>query len=414
VQDKIEIKDIIINAGLRFDYINMDSWAFPDPANPVYDDNTKLIPNLKKGRTFSYVSPKLGFSFPVTDRTVFHMQYGNYVQAPGLATAYRGITSSTQILIGGNAFTNPISYDPEPIRTTQYEIGFTQQFSDFAAFDLTAFYKDITGQLQYAWQQTSAGSQIAKYPVYTNQDFATTKGLEVSLNIRRTNRIRASINYTYSDAKGTNSFAGSGFGSIQVNSVVPTVIQALSYDQTHRGSIVLDYRFGKDDGGPILEQLGVNFLFTFNSGHPYTLAQPQGLGQNSAWTGGLVGTDTRFRVPNGPVNGSVTPWNYQLDMRIDKNVTIMNVNVDFYVYAQNLLNTKNVINVYDNTGNAYDDGFLGTLDAQKIIAQPRYTQRFGDLYQALNLVNREHSFAQKGTDVFGTPRLLRAGILINF
>jgi outer membrane receptor protein involved in Fe transport len=394
----------------------MDSWKFADPTNPAYDDNTKLIPAdvLAKGRTFSYVSPKLGFSFPVTDRTVFHMQYGKYVQAPGLDVAYAGITYTTQILIGGNAFTNPIAYDPEPIRTTQYEIGFTQQFSDFAAFDLTAFYKDINGQLQYAFQNTAAGSAIAKYPVYINQDFATTKGLEVSLNIRRTNRIRASLNYTYSDAKGTNSFAASGFGSVQVNANVPTVIQALNYDQTHRGTIMLDYRFGKDDGGPILEQLGFNFLFTFNSGHPYTLAQPSGLAQAEAWTGALVGADTRNRVPAGPINSSTTPWNFNLDMRIDKNVTIMNVNVDFYVYASNLLNTKNVINIYDHTGNAYDDGFLGTTDAQKIMLQPRYTQRFGDLYRALNLQNREHSFRIQGNDVFGTPRQLRAGVLINF
>jgi hypothetical protein len=155
-------------------------------------------------------------------------------------------------------------------------------------------------------------------------------------------------------------------------------------------------------------------LFTFNSGHPYTLAQPSGLAQAEAWTGALVGADTRNRVPAGPINSSTTPWNFNLDMRIDKNVTIMNVNVDFYVYASNLLNTKNVINIYDHTGNAYDDGFLGTTDAQKIMLQPRYTQRFGDLYRALNLQNREHSFRIQGNDVFGTPRQLRAGVLINF
>ncbi len=417
IEDKIELNDLIVNAGLRFDYINMDSWRLADPTSPTYDINSKLPPasEILNGRTFSYVSPHLGFSFPVTDRTVFHFQYGKYVQAPGLDVAYGGILYATQIFIGGNAFTNPLAYDPEPLRTTQYEIGFTQQFTDFAAFDLTAFYKDIKGQLQYAFVRTAAGSQVATYPVYINQDFATTKGLELSLTLRRINRVRAQVNYTYSDAQGTNSFAGSGFGAIQVTGNVPTVIQPLDYNQTHRASIILDYRFGKDDGGPILQELGVNVLFTFNSGHPFTLAQPTGLGQSSAWTGGIIGVDTRQRRPSGPINATSTPWVYNMDLRIDKTVNILDkLNVNFYVYVQNLFNTQNVINVYDQTGNAYDDGFLSSTGAQTVIAGPRYTQRFADLYRALNLTNREHAFAVKGIDMFGTPRQLRAGFLINF
>ncbi len=416
LEDKLEINDLIINAGLRFDYINMDDWRLADPSSPTYDVNSKLVPasEILPGRKFKYVSPHLGFSFPVTDRTVFHFQFGKYVQAPALTSAYAGILYQTQVLIGGNAFTNPIAYDPEPIRTTQYEVGFTQQFTDFAAFDITAYYKDIRGQLQYAWQTTVAGSQVAQYPVLVNQDFATTKGVELSLRIRRINRVRAEINYTYSNAQGTNSFQNSAFGSVQTNGTTPTVIQPLAYDQTHRGAFNLDYRFGKDDGGPILQQLGFDLVFSFNSGHPYTSQYSSGLGQNSAWTGGLT-TDTRFRRPNAPVNSATTPWVYQLDLRIDKTVQMFDkLDVNFYVYVTNLLNTQNIINVYGQTGNAYDDGFLSTHDAQTIQANASYTNRFGDLYRALNLTNREAVINQLGFDVFGVPRQLRAGLLINF
>ena len=416
VQDKFEFNDLVINAGVRFDSFDMDSWELIYPDNPQYNLNTKLIDNsqIRKSKSYQYVSPKLGFAFPVSDRTVFHLQYGKYVQSPGLDVAYKGILYSTRVLIGGNAFGDPVAYDPKPVRTTQYEIGFTQQFSDFASFDVTAFYKDIKGQLQYEFHNTIAGASVSTYPVYTNQDFATTKGLEFTLTLRRVNRIRANLNYTYSNAQGTNSFSTSGFGSVQVNNNVPTVIQALAYDQTHRGAVTLDYRFGKGDGGPILEQLGIDLLFSFHSGHPFTLAQETGLGQSSAWTGGLIGTDTRQRRPDGPINSTTTTWVYRLDLRIDKTVSISNFNVNFYVYVQNLLNTQNVINVYDKTGNAYDDGFLSSKDAKTILASPRYTKRFADLYRALNLANREHAFQVKGVDMFGTPRQIRAGILINF
>ena len=92
----------------------------------------------------------------------------------------------------------------------------------------------------------------------------------------------------------------------------------------------------------------------------------------------------------------------------------MNTDVNFYIYVQNILNIKNVINVYDQTGNGYNDGFLASPDAAGIEAKPDYTQRFVDLYKALNLTNREHILNVKAVDTYGLPRQLRAGIFINF
>jgi len=417
IQDRFEIHNLIINAGLRFDFIDMDTWAWVDPNRPDIDLNTHLAPDsaITKGGTYSYVSPRLGFSFPVTDRTVFHVQYGKFVQAPSLDIAYRGIYSAAFKLTGGNLDSDPIAYDPQPVRTTQYEIGFSQQFTDFAAIDVTAFYKDIKGQLQYSVVNTEPGFRISQYNVYENQDFATTKGFELSLKIRRIERLRAQANYTFSDAKGTNSFTGSGLGSLQSNNELPTVLSALDYNYTHSGTVMLDYRFGEDDGGPILEQLGFNFLFTFNSGHPYTLAQDLGLGQSSPWTGGIIpSSDTRGRRPIGAVNSSITPWQYNLDLRIDKTVNLFDVDFQFYVYVNNVFNTKNVTNVYQKTGNAENDGFLQSESGLQVISNPRFTERYADLYRALNYTNRQAAQAVYGYDLYSAPRTIRVGIVINY
>jgi hypothetical protein len=416
LEDRIEVNDLIINAGLRFDYIDMDSWAWTNPLFPTKDSvNTIPDTSISSGQTFSYISPRLGFSFPVTDRTVFHLQYGKFVQSPSLDIAYRGVYQVAQQLTASNLFTNPVAYDPSPVRTTQYEIGFSQQITDFAAFDLTAFYKDIKGQAQYKIIYTASGWSPSNFQAFVNQDFATTKGLEFALHLRRTERLRAEVSYTFSDASGTNSFTNSSIGSQQVNKNAPTVLLPLTYSEAHRGSIFLDYRFDKDDGGPILQQLGINVLLSFNSGHPFTYAQSTGLGQASAWTGGIIPVfDTRGRRPIGAVNSSLTPWNYNLDMRLDKTVSIYNLDMNFYIYVQNLLNTQNVINVYEKTGNAYNDGFLQTSDGQKIVAGERYTQRFADLYQNLNYENRQAALTTYGYDLFGTPRQLRIGVLINY
>lgn len=419
--DRIEVNDLIVNAGLRYDYIDMDSWAWANPNLPIIDRNTHLIPDsaLTDASTFSYISPRLGFAFPVTDKTVFHLQYGKFVQAPSLDQAYKGVYEAAQQIQGSNLFANQvIAYNPDPIRTTQYEIGFSHQFTDFAAFDITAFYKDIKGQLQYAVVNTNPGALRSKYNVFTNQDFATTKGLEISLKIRRIERISATINYTFSSAEGTNSLSGSGIGSTEVNGNVPTVLLPLDYNQVHRGSISLDYRFDKGDGGPILEQLGISALLTFNSGHPFTYSQTTGLGQNLAWTGGITPIggigDTRGRRPIGPINSSTTPWVYNINLRIDKTVNLFNFDFNFYVSIQNLFNTKNIINVYDKTGNAFDDGFLNSSEGRDIIASPRYTERFADLYRVINYENREAASQVYGFDLFGEPRQMRLGVLVNF
>jgi len=410
---------LIINAGLRFDYIDMDSWAWLNPNLPLIDRQTHLIPDsaLTEAATFSYISPRLGFAFPVSDKTVFHMQFGKFVQSPSLDIAYRGVYQAVRQIQASNLFTSPIAYNPEPIRTTQYEIGFSHQFTDFSAFDITVFYKEIKGQLQYAVVNTEPGALRSKYNVFTNQDFSTNKGVELSFKVRRVERISAIIYYTFSSAQGTNSLTGSGLGSTEVNGNVPTVLIPMDYNQDHRGSISLDYRFDKDDGGPILEQLGLNILMTFNSGHPYTLSQNTGLAQALAWTGGItqIGTgDTRGRRPIGPINSSNTPWNFNIDLTLDKTVNIFDLDANFYVRVTNLLDTKNVINVYDKTGNAFDDGFLNSPEGQDIIAQSRYTERFADLYRAMNYGNRQAAQNVYGFDLLGPPRQLIAGIYLNF
>jgi len=410
VQDKIEFDDLIINAGVRYDRIDMDAWRFTDPLRPQRDDNAYTLKNVEKMNAFEYLSPRLGFSFPVTDRTVFHLQYGKFVQAPSLDVAYRGVPAAVQQIIGGFFFGNPIAYGLEPTRTTQYEIGFTHQFTDFAAFDITGFYKDIKGQVQYDVVQTVAGYDPSTYNIYSNGDFATTKGLEFRLTLRRVARVQGFVNYTLSDARGTNSFPNSSGGALNVIGIRPTTITPLAYDQTHRGSVNIDYRFAKNDGGPILERLGANVLLTFSSGHRYTKAAITGLGQQDASLGGILNdTDPRQRNPLEPINSSTTPFVFDIALRVDKTFSIAsNIDLNLYIYVQNLLNTKNVMNVYYATGNAFDDGFLTNPENQSIIRN--LGNRFVDLYRVINLENRQHNTRLNGFDLFGTPRQLRLGL----
>jgi len=414
-QDRMELTDLIITAGLRVDAMDLKGLSASNVANFEYDAQNYTLNNPTTGGVFSYVEPRIGFSFPASDRTVFHLQYGKYVEAPPLYNMYRSRAATVYIFQNSRYFTNPVGYNIEPTRTTQYEIGFSQQFSDVSAFDITGFYKDIKGQLQMAFYPQPANSNVPSHYAYTNGDFESVMGLELSLRIRRTQRLQAQLNYTLQDARGTNSFANSSAGLLNVTGgeVIPSQVVPLDYTQAHRGSVSLDYRWTQDEGGPIFSQLGFNLLFTFNSGHPYTHSTGTG-GQQGVELGACLNdADSRSRFPLEPVNNSVTPWVYQLDLRVDKSFAVGSVKFNVYVYVQNLLNTKNVTNVYYRTGNAYDDGWLSDpVASSNTVNNPAYGQTYVQLYEVMNLNNNQNQFRQNGYVNFGIPRILRVGAKI--
>lgn len=418
LQDKFEAGDLVINAGFRLDFFDFDQRIPKNLANPEFDLQKFDIPQdaLRSTDTEVEFSPRVGVAFPVTDRTVFHVQYGRFVQAPQFINVFSGRAIQALIFGAGNFVPNPqVAKELDPVVTVQYEIGFNQALTDFAAFDITAFLRDVKGQLQVTKQITEPGAAAGAFNIFQNQDFATTKGVELSLTLRRIQRISAFISYTFSDAQGTGSFPNSSVGAVEVESQIPTIVSPLDFNQRHRGSISFDYRFGKGDGGPILERLGLNLLFTFNSGHPFTRAGG-GIAQQGPDLGGILNNlDPRGREPLEDVNASTTPWVANLDLRVDKTITFGPVDVNFYFYVQNVFDSKNVLEVYQRTGTAEDDGFLTNPELSGDIvagAGPPYVA----LYKLINLADRQHQWSRNGfnRDLFGTPRQFRFGLSLEY
>ncbi|PLX23582.1 MAG: hypothetical protein C0600_14605 [Ignavibacteria bacterium] len=406
--DKIELEDLIINVGLRWDFIDTDTKEFVDP-NKIKFDEEGLISqkddNLKDVEASSTFSPRLGFSFPVTDQTVFYAQYGKFVQQSRLRDVYLGSAISANNIRGGYAIQNPVGYGLRPETTIQYDFGFRQQIGENLAFDIGAFYKDIRDQIQQQQIPAASGAQHRAYFAWINGDFATTSGLSLKIDLRRTERIQASIDYTYADARGTGSAPSSAFRALWLSPTetpyLPKYTTSLDFDQTHRGALNIDYRFSNNDGPEIggmhpFENLGLNMLFTFNSGHPYTLVD-----ENSY--------DNR-RQPVEVLNESRTPWNFQLDARLDKTVTIASLDFNFYVWVVNLLDTRNVTDVFIQSGSASDDGYLSTTTGNQLVqAYEAYGSVYSDLY-------REYYYQTNvmNAPLYGPPRQVRLGLRIDF
>ncbi len=413
VQDKIEYRDLILNAGLRWDYFDVDSFRFIDPAAPIRlaKETTIHVASMRPTRTFTEFSPRLGLSFPVSDRTVFHVQYGRFAQMPKLRDMFTGGAALALEVGGGNYIPFPTAFDVKPIRTTQYEIGLGHQFAKTASFDLSGFYRDVKGQLQVRRQEVTQNAvDAAAYNYLANGDFATTKGLELVFRLRRIRRLQAQFNYTLSDARGTGSTINSGIAGIENSANLPTVVSPLDFNQTHRGSANLDYRFGAGDGGSVLERMGFNLLLRFTSGHNFTLATGS-VGQRGPELGAILSSDDpRARVPLEPINSSTTPWTFSADLRVDKAFPLRGHQAWAFVYVQNLFNRRNVINVYPRTGNAQDDGFLSDPELSGKISEASGGEQYQQLYEQINLINRQHYWFTEGGDLYGEPRQLRFGL----
>jgi hypothetical protein len=429
VQDKIEYSDLVINVGFRYDYINSDSRAFKDPARPELSINKEtnrlvglgpgvteadIIDNLMpKVASFQSVSPRLGLSFPVTDRTVFHTQFGKFVQQSRLRDIFVGLYATGNVMGGGFFIGNPVGFSIRPERTTQYEVGFTQQISDFASFDITGYYKDIKDQIVYDQQNTATGSPYGAYAYLRNGDFATTKGVELTFNMRRQKRLQINASMSFNDARGTGSFPYSNRGVVAapldgVTIYRPAYVTPLEFNNAVRGSMNFDYRYGKNDGGPILQNLGASVLLSFNSGHPFT----KGKG------GADLEGDARDRIPLGPLNSSTTPWVFQVDLKVDKSFDIAGMlNANVFVYVINLFDAKNITNVFLRTGSTTDDGYLSdpALGGKLI---ETYGPQYEAMYRAVNIdyyqLYQTAPFLGTFPYFYGPPRQVRFGVRLEY
>jgi len=419
VNDKYEAGDVVVSAGVRVDQFNNDDWKMTDPTNPPWDETNQGVfgEQINDSDTKTSIQPRLGLAFPVSDKTVFHLQYGRYAQMPELRRPWAS-TRYMHLVWGGQNYTpDPMGFDLDPIETTQYEVGLSYQFIADAAIDMTAFAKNTTGQIVIAKideiDPTQAGynGAEAEGPYYVNGDFTTVNGLEFTLRTRRIGRLQTYASYTWTDARGINTDPNTSAGNLSQDKLAapPKMIMPLYYENRHRLNIAADFRFGENDG--FLNGLGMNLQYKLNSGHPYTLSDG-GMGQRSADIGALL-SDARAREPQEPIGQSTTPWQSNVDLKVDYRLKVGPSEVTLFAYVENLFGTQNVINVYSRSGNAYDDGFLTdpALSSQIVAANGA---TYVELYEQVNLANRQHYTASFGQDLFGTPKVFKMGVSVGF
>ncbi len=399
IRDKVSFNDFNFNGGFRVDFFDVNTKVLKSITTDVVgpDGIPASADDFTDSKMKFYFSPRLGFSFPITDKTIFVAQFGKMVQLPQLNLLYvsdstlrRFLSTSLQDVIENSTLT--------PTKLTQYEIGFKQQVGDYINMGLTVFYKesiDLIGAGRI--RQTEDKKVPVGFAAYMNNDFAISRGIDFYLSMRRMYRLAVDVAYTLSYASGTGSNAFSKFSlANDASQELVNYVYALDYDQRHTGNINLDYRFGQTDVpngilGDILRNVGVNLLFSFNSGRPYTRTD---VSQTATGVGGDIILSAKNEI--------YRDWNFRLDLRLDKTVNIWKTNLNMYIYVINLLNSEIVNAVYTGTGKPDDNGFLQTpTGASRWATDPNFRKYFYE--------RQRSAFSN-----WGPPRQIRFGINLSF
>lgn len=394
LQDRYELDDLVLNVGVRVDYFDADADILRDPTLPFgFGESNDYDPNdfVEKDPEI-YVSPRIGIGFPVTESTVFHAQYGKFVQPPTLNNIYAG-RSSLEFLIRDSDWSfNNGHVNSE--KTTQYEIGFRQRFGNTAGLNITAFYKNTEGLVNLTTVnfQRSQGGETLQYYAPTNTDFGTVKGLAFSLDVARLSYFNFALDYTYSLAEGTGSSQSGNLVATFRNTDgdIPKVIAPLSFDQRHTGNINVSFNVPEDELG-FLELTSANVLIQFNSGRPYTPLKKQN----------LVAGETNYGDTKGYVNSEYGPGTFRVDLKLEKSVKLGNLRITPYLWVKNVFDNVNEIDPYRSTGSAYTTGFLSTAEGESLVRAQG--EGWAQDYRAL----------ERNPYNFGIPRMVRLGVKVN-
>ncbi|MHB2153702.1 TonB-dependent receptor [Calditrichota bacterium GD2] len=311
IQDKIEIEDLVVNAGIRFDYFDPNSKV---PVNMTDPSNKRGAPEdyaYRDATVKTQISPRFGLAFPISDRGNIHVAYGHFFQIPDLGRLYENpefeVIGRFESFIG-NA-------DLEPQRTTMYEIGLQQQLIQNLVMNVTCYFKDI---------RHLAGTKLYKtfeqdeYGQYANNDYGNVWGITASLDLRKMGMISANLDYTYQIAEGNGSDPKQAFYDARNRDESAKTLIPLDWDQRHVLNAIVTVS-GKS--------WGISSISKFHTGFPYTPIT------------------TYNRSPNIQLkNEGRRKAEFNMDLRFYKSIHFGKITTRFFV---------NIENVFDNLRNEY-------------------------------------------------------------
>jgi outer membrane receptor protein involved in Fe transport len=377
LQDKIELGEIIINAGLRFDLFDPNERYIINPRTEAL--NLGRSENMRAATIKYQASPRLGISFPISATGAFHAAYGHFFQMPSFEYMYNTpLYAMTRLQLEGKRLGNA---NLKAEKTVAYEIGLQQQLTSTIVADITAYYKDIRNLLGI--EQITTLDAVS-YTRFINRDYGYTKGISLGISKTSGDWFTGGINYTYAYANGSSSDptalylvqSATQIGGAAVQ-FVDRKILSLNWDQRHTLNMYLNF-FQSGNWS-------VGLVGYLNSGMPYSPTFVEKYDIN----------EREYR------NGEMKPSRWSLDLKAKKFFRIAGLRSSLFLKVDNLFDHLNQNSVHSSTGRADQVArlpenqqlLLDTLEQEGLFTIEEY-----DLYPSY----------------FSDPRRVQVGLEINF
>ncbi len=396
LQDKLEFEGLIANVGLRFDFYNLNTEYYSDKFSPFQNPNfdptdpskgtfyDESLASKEKTKLKSILQPRIGIAFPVSDKSVLHLNYGVFTQRPAFEYIF-GQRLKINAVPNYERLGNPRL---EPERTIAYDVGIVRTLPLGFHLDVSAYLKDVSNLIQYAVYEDNGGN---RYFTFDNREYADIKGFHVSLE-RKSGWVRGYARYNWEAAKGKSASAfGSGaraeyFENDDLTNNLPSPEDIyLNYNRVHKLvcniSILTPERAGFTLlGGYPLENISLSGTYRLSSGRPFT------------WDLSGQGLQMNLR----------TPTEHDLSIRLEKRIPVTGATLTLFAEGFNVLNQA----VFH-----YTRTFEDPQNEQNIFKERYMTER-DDLMT-------QYDFAPYVTSLDGylygnMPRHFRFGMTVNF
>jgi len=321
IQNKVDNDIVVMNLGLRYEFLD------PRAQRPVVEwipvsteDYEQEIQSWAPASIKSQWSPRIGFSFPVTENDHFFINYGFFFQIPMFDYMFTGLNFDLKKGIKA-LYGNP---DLKPERTRAIELSYKRTFWDSWLFSFTYFNKDIAGLVDTkTFLASDSKAEDDGFSQFINLAGGRSSGFELMVEKKYGNYFSGKISYTHMNAKGLSGSIDQGLNYFVWGFAVPNEEFYLSWDQ--RQTLVSEIFAG------VPNKMGINLLWRFSSPRPYTYYPSRS---------GYVADESIEMTPN---NARMRNVSY-VDVKIYKTWQLtQKLSTMLYLDVRNLMDTYNVL-----------------------------------------------------------------------
>lgn len=328
LRDNLEYGSMIASLGFRYDFF-IQTMGLEEVAK--YDDLGSGIIYGDRNR----ISPRIGFSYPISDKAKIHFNYGHFYQLPQYSRMYdRNTASAAANDVVGN-------YNLDYEKTIQYSFGVKYAISEDYTIDISGYYKDEFDKVNSALVKLGGGA--LRIQQYQNRDYARARGFEVSIDKRGGRLINGEINYTYAFAYGKTSQSREEYWDEFLLSNESLAEKPINDDVRHRVNCTIQLAVPetmkpKLFGLRIPSGWSFTVLGRFRTGKPFTPAS------------GYPGLELPEGATEADRNSLRMPSILNFDIKFEKYFRLVSLNWRFIVWVNNLLDNRNIRYVNTSTG----------------------------------------------------------------